>query len=220
MRQIITLQTCKMTLGDKILGATPLEFEQDIKPKMRYLVAHTNCLMSAAKEADTDGDWFEFGVYSGKTLEFLTTLKDKVYGFDSFEGLPEEWNEHNEKGKFDTQGVPPFEPNEKMELVIGWFDETLPKFLNETKIERVSLLHLDADLYSSTKCVFDNMKPYFSKQCVLVFDEFFNYPDWEHHEYKAFKEFLNQMEDKIEDVEYLGFSDTRYHPAAFKVIFK
>ena len=37
-----------MALGDKILGATPLEFEQDIKPKMRYLVAHTNCLMSAA----------------------------------------------------------------------------------------------------------------------------------------------------------------------------
>ena len=94
MHQIITLQTYKMTLGDKILGTTPLEFEQDIKPKMRYLVAHTNCLMSAAKEADTEGEWFEFGVYSGKTLEFLTTLKDKVYGFDSFEGLPEEWNEH------------------------------------------------------------------------------------------------------------------------------
>jgi hypothetical protein len=64
------------------------------------------------------------------------------------------------------------------------------------------------------------MKPYFSKQCVLVFDEFFNYPEWEHHEYKAFKEFLNQMEDKIEDVEYLGFSDTRYNPTAFKIIFK
>jgi hypothetical protein len=38
--------------------------------------------------------WFEFGVASGNTINYISTFtNDKVYGFDSFEGLPEKWRD-------------------------------------------------------------------------------------------------------------------------------
>jgi hypothetical protein len=39
-----------------------------------------------------DGYWFEFGVHSGSTINTLSSFCEKIYGFDSFEGLPEDWN--------------------------------------------------------------------------------------------------------------------------------
>ena len=56
----------------------------------------------------------------------------------------------------------------------------------------------------------------------MVFDEIFNYPDWEQHEYKALWEFLVEMDDKIKNIEPIGYSDqnNRYLPFAIKVIFK
>jgi hypothetical protein len=36
--------------------------------------------------------WLEFGVASGRTINYISNFtNDKVYGFDSFEGLPEKW---------------------------------------------------------------------------------------------------------------------------------
>ena len=178
------------------------------------------CLTDAAKIADKDGIWAEFGVHSGKTLKELTNINDIVYGFDSWKGLPEEWNFENPKGAFNTNGVIPFEPNSKMVLVQGWFNESLPKFIEQTSINKISLLHLDADLYSSTKCVLDNFKPFFKGKCIIVFDEFFNYPEWEKHEYKAFKEFIFDMEKNIINIDILSYSATAYHPTSFNIEFK
>ena len=204
---------------NQIINYSPEEFLTLIKtyPHHPYKMS---CLVDAAKLADKEGIWAEFGVHSGITLKELTEINDMVYGFDSWEGLPERWNLDNPKGLFDSKGNIPFIPNEKMILVKGWFQDTLPKFINETKINKVSFLHLDADLYSSTKCVLDNLKPFFKGKCIMVFDEFFNYPEWEDHEYKAFREFVLDMRENIINIDILSYSAPGYHPTSFNIEFK
>ena len=137
--------------------------------------------------------WLEFGVFSGKTINYISKFTNEtVYGFDSFEGLPEKWRDGYEKGVFNRNGVPPdVRPN--VVLVKGWFQTTLPGFLRE-KNKKISFLHLDADLYSSTKCIFDNIKDYIDEGCVVVFDELIHYPgfDGETGELKAFYEFVTE----------------------------
>ena len=142
--------------------------------------------------------WLEFGVASGRSINYISKFTtDKVYGFDSFEGLPEKWRDGFDKGAFNRDGVFP-EVNDNVELIKGWFDVSLPKFL-ETNNKKVSFIHMDADLYSSTKCIFDNLKNILDKDCVILFDEFLNYPgfDGDTGELKAFYEFVTEN-----DVDY------------------
>lgn len=73
--------------------------------------------------------------------------------------------------------------------MVGWFDDTLPGFVAEHP-GPVSFLHVDGDLYSSTKTIFDLVGPRLRVGSVIIFDEFFNYPGWEKHEFRAWEEFL------------------------------
>ena len=68
------------------------------------------------------------GVFSGKTINHIAKkIKYNIYGFDSFEGLPEFWREGFEKGTFNLEKkLPIVEPNVK--LIKGWFDKTLQNF--------------------------------------------------------------------------------------------
>jgi len=143
----------------------------------------------------------EFGVYSGHTINHIASLTDEtVFGFDSFEGLPERWRDGFEKGHFKKDGLP--STRENVELIVGWFDETLPKFIEEHP-KPVGFLHIDCDLYSSTKTIFDLLTPYMQPGCVIVFDEYFNYPGWEEGEFKALHEFLRKTGLSYD---YLGFN--------------
>ena len=64
---------------------------------------------------------------------FLKFTNNKVYGFDSFEGLPEKWRNGFEKGTFNRNGNLP-KVNNNVELIKGWFDDTLPNFIkNQNK---------------------------------------------------------------------------------------
>lgn len=119
--------------------------------------------------------WLEFGVFSGKTINYISRFaSDKVYGFDSFKGLPEKWRPGFEAGAFDLQGKLP-SVNKNVELVDGWFSNTLPKFLEEHNNETISFIHIDCDLYSSTKFVLETTLPFIERFCVIVFDELLNY---------------------------------------------
>lgn len=137
--------------------------------------------------------WLEFGVASGKTINYISKFtKNKVYGFDSFIGLPEKWRDGFDKGSFSRNGELP-EVNSNVVLIKGWFNETLPIFIKEQN-KKISFLHLDADLYSSTKFIFDCLKTYLDENCLVVFDELVNYPgfDGENGELRAFYEFINE----------------------------
>ncbi len=137
--------------------------------------------------------WLEFGVASGNTINYISKFTDDtVYGFDSFEGLPEKWRDGYDKGAFSRSGnLPPV--NNNVELIKGWFNETLIPFI-KTHNKKVTFIHMDADLYSSTKYIFDILKNYIDDGCIIVFDELVNYPgfDGETGELKAFYEFITE----------------------------
>lgn len=146
-------------------------------------------LRYAASQTTLDGLILEFGVYKGISITILAdVLKDKaLFGFDSFEGLPETWRPGFEKGVFALKELPTVPQN--VSLVKGLFEETLPAFLNEHQ-GPVAFLHVDCDLYSSTKCILSALKERIVSGTIILFDEFYNYVGWEHGEYKAFSEFI------------------------------
>jgi hypothetical protein len=172
---------------------------------------------------ERDGLICEFGVATGKSINYLAKrLRNKtIFGFDSFQGLPETWRANYAAGTFKTalpvrrkRGVAVelllgsaehatsrLEPN--IELVVGLFEDTLAPFL-EQHAGPALLLHLDADLYSSTKTVLELMRPRIGAGCILIFDEFFNYPGWLEGEYKAFNEFIAASGLAFE---YLGYNN-------------
>ena len=148
--------------------------------------------------------WLEFGVASGNTINYISKFtNDIVYGFDSFEGLPEKWRDGFDKGIFNQNGILP-QVNSNVELIVGWFNETLVNFI-QTHNKKVSFIHMDADLYSSTKYIFDVLKDYIDNDCIIVFDELVNYPgfDGDTGELKAFYEFIT--ENNV-DYEWIGMN--------------
>jgi hypothetical protein len=142
---------------------------------------------------NTNTLWLEFGVASGKTVNYISGFtKETVYGFDSFLGLPETWRQGYEAGAFNLHGnLPKVNPN--VSLIKGLFQDTLPAFLTEHR-KKISFIHIDCDLYSSTKYILNQVKPYLEEGCVLIFDELVNYPgfDGETGELKAFYEFITE----------------------------
>lgn len=163
-------------------------------------------LSQCIKEAKIEGLYLEFGVFSGRTINHLASLTDQtVHGFDSFKGIPEEWNSVP-AGTFSTNGkLPPVADN--VDLHVGYFDETLPAFVDEFS-DNVAFLHIDSDLYSSARTVLTELKDRIKAGTVIVFDEYFNYPGWQNHEFKAYKEFIHKTGLQYEYIAFCsrGFS--------------
>jgi hypothetical protein len=143
------------------------------------------------------GLYCEFGVWKGSSLNYIARkVNTEVHGFDSFEGLPEYWRSGYDQGAFNLKGqLPRFESN--VVLHKGWFNETLPGFVQQYK-GPLALLHIDCDLYSSTKVIFEYLKQQIVPETVIILDEYFNYPFWQHHEFKAFHEFIQESGYKYE----------------------
>jgi Tfp pilus assembly protein PilF len=143
----------------------------------------------------------EFGVRFGNTIRQIATLANQqVYGFDSFEGLPEVWH-HEPKGSYTTRGEIPKVPA-NVELIAGWFDETLPIFLKNHP-GPARFLNIDCDIYSSTKTVLNLLAPRIVSGTVIVFDEYIGNEHWREDEHKAFQEAVAKYKW---DYEYLCFS--------------
>lgn len=155
----------------------------------------------AVHHAPNDGLYLEFGVASGHTINHISSQKPekKIYGFDSFLGLPEDWREGYLRGRFAQTSLP--KVSDQCELIVGLFNDTLPKFIDE-KREPIAFIHIDCDLYSSTKTVLACCAPYIGPGTVIVFDEYFNYSGWKQHEYLAWQEFCRDYNIKAK---HLGF---------------
>ncbi|MDD2267526.1 TylF/MycF/NovP-related O-methyltransferase [Sulfuricurvum sp.] len=168
------------------------------------IVDYDEFLSYCVSKSRSNGDIFEFGVFSGYSINKFACLSvsSNIYGFDSFEGLPEEWQgyhffDFNRNGK-----LPNVQSN--VTLIKGWFSDTLPVFLKVYKGEGIKLLHIDCDLYSSTKDVFNELAKYITKDMIIIFDEYFNYPNFENHELKAFHEFVQKQRINYEYIAYCG----------------
>jgi hypothetical protein len=151
-----------------------------------------------------DGHYLEFGVFTGGTIRFIARriAPRTIHGFDSFKGLPEAWSGFNlGRGAFDLGGRLPRVSN-NVRLHRGYFEESLPPWLRDNP-NQVAFIHLDCDLYSSTKTVLSLLAPRMTSGTVLLFDEYFNYANWERHQFKAFQEFVQEHDVKYD---YLGFA--------------
>ncbi|MGY2051303.1 class I SAM-dependent methyltransferase [Methylobacterium sp. JK268] len=166
----------------------------------RFAGAH-DLITYGLSRRELDGLNLEFGVFSGSSINHMArSFRDQTFhGFDSFEGLPEDWRQGFARGAFATGGLPAVENN--VNLIKGWFDHTIPGFLDSFKDIPVSFLHVDCDLYSSTKTIFHLLRDRIVPGTVIVFDEYFNYPSWRIHEYRAFKEFVDYYKRSYE---YIG----------------
>lgn len=157
--------------------------------EVRSFETDLHLLSHAISISQREGLFLEFGVATGRTISHIASVhKGLVYGFDSFEGLPEGWRTDFGVGRF--AGAKPRVPSNAL-LLKGWFSDTLPSFI-QSHSGLVSFLHVDCDLYSSTKVIFDTLDERVSEGCVIVFDEYFNYPGWQQHEFKAFHEFVDR----------------------------
>lgn len=135
--------------------------------------------------SDQDRPFYEFGVFTGEAFKYLVNTFKKGFGFDTFEGLPEDW--HEEKaGSYSSAGNIPTVMGG--EFIAGRFEDTLPAFFSEPR-PIASLINFDADLYSSTICALDNSKSVIDSHTILIFDEFIVNEHWEQDEYKALNEF-------------------------------
>jgi hypothetical protein len=134
--------------------------------------------------------YLEFGVYRGESLRYwterVTQPAARFVGFDSFEGLPERWRDDMPRGQFSTDGEVPHFDDGRVELVPGWFDDSLPGFTLPEHDQLV--INVDADLYSSARTVLTELEPVIVPGTLLYFDEFND--SW--NELRAFEEFLER----------------------------
>lgn len=168
----------------------------------------------ALEQCSVEGLVLEFGVYRGDSLRVIAACTEgPVYGFDSFQGLPEDWTHHQKKGRFSLDGALPRFEQDNVKLVPGWFEDTLPAFLAEHP-GPTRFVHVDSDLYSSAVTVLERLSPRIGCGTVIVFDEYFNYPGWEHHEFRAFQEFIRATGLRYQ---YLGFASS-HQGVAVKIL--
>ncbi|NJM72095.1 MAG: hypothetical protein HC862_18980 [Scytonema sp. RU_4_4] len=162
-------------------------------------------LLIAIQAADLEnGLCLELGTYLGRSTRVISTFLSilypsaKLFTVDSFEGLPDDWREGFPKGKFAlSEENRPKLPCNCVQLV-GLFSQVLPyldqhlKQLGEQTPIPVAFLHVDCDIYLSTK---EALQALYEQGrlvvgTVIVFDEYGNYNGWENGEHKAFMEFL------------------------------
>ena len=136
--------------------------------------------------AENDGLVLEFGVRFGNSIRQIASLvKQEVHGFDSFEGLPDAWNELP-KGSYSTRGFIPSVP-ENVILHKGWFEETLPGFIAKHQAP-IRFINIDCDIYKSTKTVLELLAEQIIPGTVIAFDEYIGNTSWREDEFKAFQE--------------------------------
>jgi hypothetical protein len=177
------------------------------RKRMRHSVGVESArevLSLALKQVSVPGHYLEFGVYKGGTIRFIAGRvgpSQPVHGFDSFEGLNQAWS--GDPSRFDVQGRLPKVPH-NVSLHKGYFSDTLPTWV-DNHAGAVGFLHIDCDLYESTKCVFEQLGERIVPGTVIVFDEYFNYPNWQEHEFQAFQEFVEQYQVRYAYLAYARF---------------
>ncbi len=161
----------------------------------------------ALSQVTLDGLHAEFGVFEGHSINHMAAeLGDKtIYGFDSFEGLKEDWSgTWYRAGHFTLSGkMPEVRPNVRLNK--GWFDATVPPFLAAHPGKPFAFVHLDADTYESTTLVLSLLAERIVPGTVLVFDDYLGFPNWQHGEYMAWQQFVTNRRLKYR---YLAFGNT------------
>jgi predicted O-methyltransferase YrrM len=201
-----TLSRPELALRDELQRQAMAQAAEFVKEHMQNALFCDDRLthLEYALSQRPPGPILEFGVYKAITTNFIARScpDTQIYGFDSFQGLPEHWSGNRfSRRNFNRRGrLPKVASN--VELIVGLFQDTLEPFL-----ERIpgpfAVVHIDCDLYSSTRYVLTRLNGRLVDGAVMIFDEFFNYHGYQLHEFKAFNEFLEET-GLVPD--YLAFS--------------
>lgn len=147
-------------------------------------------------------DYLEFGVWKGwsfgQWLKLNRHPDSRFYGFDSWEGLPEDWHKNREAGAFSTDGQPPAIEDARGAFLKGWFHDTLPMFLRTHPLNRPTVIHIDCDLYGGTLYALASLDPYLPHDVYVLFDEFYDVQ----HEFKGFTDYCKAFMREWEPVAY------------------
>lgn len=143
------------------------------------------------KKSTKDRPFYEFGVWRASSFNYLIDVYKEGYGFDTFTGLPEDWDvgSHTEKkGTYSSDGNVPNIKGGK--FIVGEFKDTLPIFFSKSR-PVASVINFDADLYSSTMCALKFSKSIMDEATILIFDELLMNENWEQDEFKALSDFCS-----------------------------
>jgi len=144
--------------------------------------------------------YLEFGVATGNTINFfsnyLKEVNTKIYGFDNFTGNIENWigNKTRIKGAWNRNGIPP-KVNSNVKLEIGNIQDTLDNFLKKNT-KKINFVHIDVNTFETTKFILERIKSKLTNKCVILFDDYYNLPNWKHGEHGALVKTFSQNEYK------------------------
>lgn len=155
--------------------------------------------------------FLEFGVYQGASLRAWTQLntaaQSEFIGFDSFEGLPEAWVNVRAtlaRGSFSTGGKPPTFDDPRVRLVTGWFQATVPHFLEQFSTDKQIVVHCDADVYSATLFVLCQLDTCLPPGAIVLFDDFSSML----HDFRALEDYTRAFGRRYE---VLGAAGRSYY---------
>ena len=170
------------------------------------------------------GDYFEFGLWRGKTFCYAHIMKHryrqldtKLFGFDSFQGLPEiadekdniwhegqfAYSEDKLRAHLKRQGI----LDHEFELIPGYYENSLTDSLHEQFHNKsAAIVYIDCDLYESTIPVLNFMRRYLVNGTIICFDDYYNYKAAaDQGEQRAMREFLQEHQE-IQFIPYFDYS--------------
>jgi len=184
----------KKELFRKVFVSIPLPFS-----KWLYSFARNNLFrdsrkpyfenaFQSVKNKGPNGDYLEFGVFAGTSFILAANcaarygLREmRFFAFDSFEGLPEGEGEVFNQGQFQfsEEGftrtvVKAGVPAEKIIKVKGWYSESLtPEVKRKYQLREAAIVHIDCDLYSSTRDALAFVQDLVRVGSVVIFDDWY-----------------------------------------------
>ena len=172
-----------------------------------------SAIIDAYKLNDSPLCYLEFGVSGGSSfrwwLKNCTNKSSRFFGFDTFEGLPEDWG-HFAKGAMQA-GIPEVN-DDRVKFIKGIFQDSLNGFLDENSAlikNTRKVIHMDADLFTATLFALSQLYPYLNKGDIIMFDEFNVY----NHEFMAYRLFTECFYIKLRPIS----AQNNFYHAAFIV---
>jgi hypothetical protein len=168
-------------------------FEKSVLLKSKIKIRDYSITKSLLNDKNKENYYLEFGVNKGDSSNFFSKYVNKLYAFDSFEGLEEDWaGTHSAKGRLNhNREVPKL--NSNIEPIVGWVEDTLEDFLKKHS-PKINFVHLDMDTFTPTKFTLMKLKPYLLNNAIIIFDELYNFPGWKNGEFKALTEVFDEKE--------------------------